>query len=47
MNANLIITAREQSLTAAWEAYLADIPMTWLIAARVERDLASGEWEAA
>ncbi len=30
MSAPLLISAREQALSAAWEAFLGDVPMTWL-----------------
>jgi len=30
MNALQLHLAREAALTAAWEAFLADVPMTWL-----------------
>ena len=30
MHALLIVTAREQALAAAWDAFLADLPMTWV-----------------
>lgn len=30
MSALQIHLAREAALNAAWEAYLADIPMTWI-----------------
>lgn len=30
MNALLILEARAACLNACWEAFLADIPMTWM-----------------
>jgi hypothetical protein len=30
MTTLLILTARDQAIAAAWEAFLADIEMTWL-----------------
>jgi hypothetical protein len=30
MTTLLILTARDQAIAAAWEAFCADVPMTWL-----------------
>lgn len=32
MDGVLLMVAREQALVAAWEAFLADVPMTWVAA---------------
>lgn len=31
MTATLQITARQAASVAAWEAWLADVPMTWVL----------------
>jgi|GEM_PF-4992738 len=30
MSAALLLTARQAASMAAWEAFLADVPMTWV-----------------
>lgn len=42
MSAALILTARAEASNAAWEAFLADVPMRWLD----ERPGPAGEGEA-
>ena len=31
MDVLLLLVARDQALMAAWEAFLSDVPMTWLV----------------
>jgi len=31
MTAALLLTARQAASVAAWEAWLADLPMTWVL----------------